>query len=34
MNYWIEKEKNEDLTGFDNTEVRAIFTPKYKPVET
>jgi hypothetical protein len=34
MNYWIEKEKNEDLFfRFDNTEVRAIFTPKYKPVD-
>jgi hypothetical protein len=34
MNYWIEKEKNEELFfRFDNTEVRAIFTPKYKPVD-
>jgi hypothetical protein len=34
MNYWIEKEKNEELFfRFENTEVRAIFTPKYKPVD-
>jgi hypothetical protein len=34
MNYWIEKEKNEDLFfRFENLDVRAIFTPKYKPVD-
>jgi len=34
MNYWIEKEKNEELFfRFENTEVRAVFTPKYKPVD-
>ena len=34
MNYWIEKEKNEELFfRFDGGEVRALFTPKYKPVD-
>jgi hypothetical protein len=34
MNYWIEKERNEELFfRLDNTEVRAVFTPKYKPVD-
>src|SRR4030043_808846 len=34
MNYWIEKEKNEELFfKFDGEEVRAVFTPKYKPVD-
>ena len=34
MAYWIEKEKNEELFfRFENREVRAIFTPKYKPVD-
>ena len=34
MNYWIEKEKNEELFfRFDAHDVRAIFTPKYKPVD-
>jgi len=34
MNYWIEKEKNEELFfRFDGEEVRAVFTPKYKPVD-
>ena len=34
MNHWIEKEKNEELFfRFDGEEVRAIFTPKYKPVD-
>src|SRR5210317_2447662 len=34
LNYWIEHEKNEFLFfRFDGREVRAIFTPKYKPVD-
>ncbi len=34
MNFWIEKEKNEELFfRFDGEDVRAIFTPKYKPVD-
>jgi hypothetical protein len=34
MNYWWEKEKNEELFfRFDGDEVRAMFTPKYKPVD-
>ena len=34
MNYWIEHEKNEQLFArFDGNSVRAIFTPKYKPVD-
>jgi len=34
MNYWIESEKNDDLFfRFDGNSVRAIFTPKYKPVD-
>ena len=34
MNYWIEHEKNEQLFArFDGNAVRAIFTPKYKPVD-
>ena len=34
MNHWIKKEKNEELFfRFDGEEVRAIFTPKYKPVD-
>jgi hypothetical protein len=37
LNYWIEQEKNEQLffrfDGRDVREVRAIFTPKYKPVD-
>lgn len=34
LNYWIELEKNERLFfRFDGQEVRAIFTPKYKPVD-
>ena len=34
MNYWIEHEKNEQLFfRFDGDSVRAIFTPKYKPVD-
>jgi hypothetical protein len=34
LNYWIEHEKNEQLFfRFDGRDVRAIFTPKYKPVD-
>ena len=34
MNFWIKKEKNEELFfRFDGEEVRAVFTPKYKPVD-
>jgi hypothetical protein len=34
MNYWWDKEKNEELFfRFDGDEVRAMFTPKYKPVD-
>ena len=34
MNHWIEKEKNDELFfRYDGDEVRAIFTPKYKPVD-
>jgi hypothetical protein len=34
MNYWIEKEKNEELFfRFDGDEVRAIFTPRYIPTD-
>jgi hypothetical protein len=34
MNYWIEHEKNDQLFfRFDSRDVRAIFTPKYKPVD-
>jgi hypothetical protein len=34
MNHWIKEEKNEDLFfRFDGEEVRAIFTPKYKPLD-
>jgi hypothetical protein len=34
LNYWIEHEKNEQLfVRFDGDDVRAIFTPKYKPVD-
>jgi len=34
LNYWIEHEKNEQLFfRMDGQEVRAIFTPKYKPVD-
>jgi hypothetical protein len=34
LNYWIEHEKNDQLFfRFDGREVRAIFTPKYKPVD-
>ncbi len=34
MNHWIEKERNEELFfRFDSDEVRAIFTPRYVPVD-
>jgi Domain of unknown function (DUF932) len=34
MNHWIKKERNEELFfRFDGSDVRAIFTPKYKPVD-
>ena len=34
MTHWIEHEKNDQLfIRFDNSDVRAIFTPRYKPVD-
>jgi hypothetical protein len=34
MNHWIKKEKNEKLLArFDGDEIRAIFTPRYIPVD-
>jgi hypothetical protein len=34
MNFWIESEKREQLfVRFDDQEVRAVFTPRYKPVD-
>ena len=34
MNHWIKHEKREQLfIRFDDQEVRAIFTPRYKPVD-
>ena len=34
MNHWIEKERNDQLfLRYDGDDVRAIFTPKYKPVD-
>jgi len=34
LNYWIEHERNEQLFfRFDGIDVRAVFTPKYKPVD-
>lgn len=34
MNHWLQHEKNTQLFfRFDGREVRAIFTPKYKPVD-
>jgi hypothetical protein len=34
LNHWIKHEKNEQLFfRFDSQEVRAIFTPRYKPVD-
>jgi len=34
INYWLEKEKNEELFfRFDGDQVRAIFTPRYIPTD-
>jgi hypothetical protein len=34
MNHWIKEEKNEQLfVRFDGEEVRAIFTPRYQPID-
>jgi hypothetical protein len=34
LNHWIKEEKNEKLfVRFDGEEVRALFTPKYRPVD-
>jgi len=34
MNHWIKQEKNEQLfVRFDGDEVRALFTPKYQPID-
>jgi len=34
LNHWIKKEKNDQLLfRFDNSAVRAVFTPKYIPVD-
>jgi hypothetical protein len=34
MNHWIKQEKNEQLfVRFDEREVRALFTPKYQPID-
>ena len=34
MNHWIKHEKREQLfVRFDGQELRAIFTPRYKPVD-
>ena len=34
MNHWIKQEKNEKLfLRFDGDEVRAVFTPKYQPID-
>jgi hypothetical protein len=34
MNFWIRHEKREQLfVRFDGEEVRAVFTPRYKPVD-
>ena len=34
MNHWLEDEKNDQLfLRFDGMDVRAIFTPRYKPVD-
>lgn len=34
MNHWIAKERNDELFfRFDGNDVRAIFTPRYKPVD-
>jgi len=34
LNHWIKEEKNEKLfIRFDGEEVRAIFTPRYRPID-
>ncbi|MCK5679203.1 DUF932 domain-containing protein, partial [bacterium] len=34
LNHWIEKEKNDELFfRFDGEEVRAVFTPRYVPMD-
>jgi hypothetical protein len=34
MNFWIKREKNEQLfVRFDGSEVRAVFTPRYIPCD-
>jgi Domain of unknown function (DUF932) len=34
MNFWVRNEKREQLfVRFDGEEVRAVFTPRYKPVD-
>jgi hypothetical protein len=34
LNYWLEYEKNEELFfRFDANELRAVFTPRYKPAD-
>jgi len=34
LNYWIKEEKNEELfLRFNGEDVRALFTPRYKPVD-
>jgi hypothetical protein len=34
MNFWIKSEKRDELfIRFDGQEVRAIFTPRYKPID-
>ena len=34
MNHWIKQEKNEHLfLRFDGEEIRAVFTPKYQPID-
>ena len=34
MNHWIKQEKNEQLfLRFDGVEIRAVFTPKYRPID-
>jgi len=34
MNHWIKEERNDELfLRFDGEEVRAIFTPKYQPID-
>lgn len=34
LNHWIKKEKNDQLfVRMDGAEVRAVFTPKYRPID-